>query len=525
MAESSKENEEQKADLFSDPTVPGPTTSELSALATRLNYSLSDDELKQCHTLINGALKGFNRIDHLVEPTLPVKYPRTPGYRPSAEENPYNAWYWKSTIKGTDNGKLSGKTIAIKDNVMVAGVPMMNGCRALEGTVPDVDATVVTRLVDAGGTILGKARCDNLCFSGCSFTSAYGPVFNFHDKTRSAGGSSSGSAVLVMAGVVDMAIGGDQGGSIRIPSCWNGCVGLKPTWGLVPYTGAGSIEPSVDHLGPMARTVHDCALMLEVIAGYDDGLDHRQPPNIVVPEYTKKIEVEDLNGLKIGILKEGFGHEASQEAVDRIVKEAARKLATIGAQVVYVSIPIHKHSVDIWAGFGFEGAYHTMVRGSLQGLGFKGYYASNSMKTAGAALKHDTKHLSDTFKYVMLTGAYLNETFHGQYYGRCQNLGRLLRQSYDDVLKDCDVIIMPTSPFVAQKLPTDGEMTLKDRVTQSINMSQNTMAADVTGHPALSINAGWVDKLPVGMMIVGKHWDETTVLKVARAHEKIMTNK
>ncbi|XP_072042894.1 amidase-like [Amphiura filiformis] len=504
MAESSKENKEQKAELFSDPTVPGPTTSELSALATRLNYSLNDDELKQCHSLINGALKGFNRLDHLVEPTLPVKYPRTPGYRPNGDENPYNAWYWKSTIKGADTGKLFGKTIAIKDNVMVAGVPMMNGCRALEGTVPDVDATVVTRLLDAGGTILGKARCENMCFSGCSFTSAYGPAFNVHDKTRSAGGSSSGSAVLVMAGDVDMAIGGDQGGSVRIPSCWNGCVGLKPTWGLVPYTGAGSIEPSVDHLGPMARTVHDCALMLEVIAGYDDGLDHRQPPNIEVPEYTKKIEVEGLNGLRIGILKEGFGHEASQEAVDRIVKEAAQNLTNVGAQVVDVSIPIHTN---------------------FQGLGFKGYYATNSMKTSGAALKHDTKHLSDTFKYVMLTGAYLNETFHGQYYGRCQNLGRLLRQAYDDVLKDCDVIIMPTLPFVAQKLPTDGEMTLEDRVTQSINMTQNTMAADVTGHPALSINAGWVDKLPVGMMIVGKHWDETTVLKVARAHEKIMTSK
>ncbi|XP_072025732.1 amidase-like [Amphiura filiformis] len=523
MTESSKEKQSDK-ELFQDPTVPGPTTAELSALATRLNYSLSDDELKQCHSLVTGALKGFNQLDHLVEPTLPVKYPRTPGYRPTAEEDPSNAWYWKSTIRGADSGKLSGKTIAIKDNVMVAGVPMMNGCRALEGTIPDVDATVVTRLLDAGATILGKAKSENLCFSGSSFTTGYGPVSNFHVKARSAGGSSCGSGVLVMAGEVDMAIGCDQGGSIRTPSSWNGCVGLKPTWGLVPYTGVMSIEPTLDHIGPMTRTVHDCALMLEVIAGYDDGLDHRQPPNIEVPEYSQEIEVENLNGMRIGILQEGFGHDVSQEAVDRIVREAAQRLTSVGAEVVNVSIPLHKRAVDIWSGFASEGAYHCMLNGSNQGLGYQGYYATNNMKTSGAAIRHDTKHLSPTFKYVMLTGAYLNETFHGQYYGRCQNLGRLLCQAYDDVLKDHDVLIMPTNPFVAHKLPKEDEMTFEANANQSQGMMQNTMGTDVTGHPALSINAGWVGKLPVGMMIVGKHWDETTVLKVARAHENIMGN-
>ncbi|XP_072025643.1 amidase-like [Amphiura filiformis] len=247
-----------------------------------------------------------------------------------------------------------------------------------------------------------------------------------------------------------------------------------------------------------------------------------------------KIEVDNLDGMKIGILQEGFGHNVSEEAVDRIIREAAQKLTSVGAEVVDVSIPIDLTftqlipsfftAEDIWMGFGFEGAYHCMLRGSLQGLGYRsrGYYPTNSMKTVGAAMKHDTKRQSDNFKFTMLTGAYLNETFHGQYYGRCQNLGRLLRQAYDDVLKDHDVLIMPTIPFVAQKLPKEGEMTFEERTKYCSGMAQNTMAADVTGHPALSINAGWVGKLPVGMMIVGKHWDETTVLKVARAHEKIM---
>src|SRR5436853_2615167 len=144
---------------------------------------------------------------------------------------------------------------------------MMNGASTLEGYVPDVDATIVTRMLDAGGTIMGKVHCEYFCFSGGSHTSAAGPVQNPRRAGFSAGGSSSGSAALVAAGEVDMAIGGDQGGSIRIPSCWCGIYGLKPTYGLVPYTGIFPIELTLDHTGPLARTVADVALLLEVIAG------------------------------------------------------------------------------------------------------------------------------------------------------------------------------------------------------------------------------------------------------------------
>ena len=145
------------------------------------------------------------------EPTLAVKYPRNAGFRPGASDNRLNAWYWRCSIKGATSGPLAGKKIAIKDNVCVAGIPMMNGSNVLEGYVPDVDATIVTRILDAGGEIIGKAVCEHLCFSGGSHTSDTGPVLNPHDPKRSAGGSSSGSAALVVAGECDMAIGGDQG--------------------------------------------------------------------------------------------------------------------------------------------------------------------------------------------------------------------------------------------------------------------------------------------------------------------------
>jgi amidase len=195
--------------------------------------------------------------------------------------------------------------VAIKDNTAVAGVPMMNGAGTMEGYTPLRDATVVSRVLAAGATITGKAVCEDLCFSGGSHTSQTGPVRNPWDETRSAGGSSSGSAALVMAGIVDVATGGDQGGSVRIPSAYSGTVGHKPTWGLVPYTGAFPIEATIDHVGPITRTVADAALVLNVIAG-PDGHDPRQPRDLVPDDYLAAL-TRDASGLRVGVVTEGFG--------------------------------------------------------------------------------------------------------------------------------------------------------------------------------------------------------------------------
>src|SRR6201997_4466193 len=208
--------------------LPKPPLPELERIARSYNLNLSRDDLESFRKLMDGVLASYRRLDQFAEPTLPVKYRRDAGYRPAASENRLNAWYWRCSIKGAPSGPLAGKKIAIKDNVCVAGIPMMNGSNVLEGYVPDVDATIVTRILDAGGEITGKAVCEHLCFSGGSHTSDPMPVHNPHKRGYSAGGSSSGSAALVGAGEVDMAIGGDQGGSIRIPACWCGIVGLKP---------------------------------------------------------------------------------------------------------------------------------------------------------------------------------------------------------------------------------------------------------------------------------------------------------
>ena len=196
-------------------TVKAPTIDQLRDVAADLGMSFTDEEIAAHMAAIVDNVAAYNVVDQMSDELPAVKYPRVPGYRPMGEENKHNAWYVKTRVEGAASGKLKGKTVVLKDNICLAGVPMMNGASTLEGYVPDVDATVATRILDAGGTIVGKAVCEYFCFSGGSHTSASGPVHNPRRMGYSAGGSSSGSAALVAAGEVPMALGGDQGGSIR----------------------------------------------------------------------------------------------------------------------------------------------------------------------------------------------------------------------------------------------------------------------------------------------------------------------
>ena len=209
--------ETTKKQRFDYMTVKRPTHDQLKQITRDLGMNLSDDRISEFLDVMEDTMKVYDMVDAMPDYLPTVDYPRTPGYRPTPEENPMNAWYIKCEVKGAPRGQLSGKTIVLKDNISLAGVPMMNGASTLEGYTPDVDATVVTRILDAGGTIVGKAHCEYFCLSGGSHTNAAGPVHNPWKMGYIAGGSSSGSGALVGAGEVDMAIGGDQGGSIRMP--------------------------------------------------------------------------------------------------------------------------------------------------------------------------------------------------------------------------------------------------------------------------------------------------------------------
>lgn len=314
-----------------------------------------------------------------------------------------------------------------------------------------------------------------------------------------------------------MAIGGDQGGSVRIPASWCGVFGLKPTYGLVPYTGAFPIELTLDHLGPITRTVPDLALLLEVIAG-DDGLDPRQR-GVRVKRYTDALN-SDATGLRIGIVREGFDWPAVSEAdVDSAVRAAAASFGKLGANVKEVSIPIHRDGIHIWNAIATEGATAMMVRGNGMGTNWKGHYTTSLLDAYARGRLTRADDLSDTVKLVILLGQHMQDSYHGRYYARAQNLSRTLTKAYDDALASFDILLMPTLPMKATILP-GADATLEERVGLALGMLQNTSPFDVTGHPALTVPCAMSESLPIGMMLVGRHWEESKLLQAAHAFEQ-----
>ncbi|XP_077985200.1 urethanase-like isoform X2 [Glandiceps talaboti] len=508
-------------DVYKTPAVRAPSCAELGDIAKSYGLVMTEDELKEYEEVISKSLGQFDKLEELVEPQLPVKYPRTPGHPPKPADNPYNAWCWRCDIKGVSSGKLAGKTIAIKDNIPIAGVPLRNGCRLYHGYTPDYDATVVTRILDAGGHIIGKVTCEDCCVSGTGFTSMAGPVLNPYDKTRIAGGSSSGSAVAVATGAADMALGTDQGGSIRTPASACGIVGLKPTWGLVPYTGLPAVDVSFDHVGPMTKNVYDCALLLEVLAGYDEGLDPRQSRGLKTQEYTKQL-TDDLTGIKIGILQEGFDAPSSEKDIDTIVTDAAKRLTEVGAVVDQVSVPMHKFGNDIWDVFFCLGVKQSVT--DVISYGHKGYYPTSYVDAMHSASKARINDTSIEVKEMLLRGEYLRRQYGGRYYAKCQNLTTELKHKYDEVLRNYHCLVMPTLPGKPKQMPPKCT-SIKEHLSAMQTLHTNPKAFNMTGHPAITINAGFCEGLPVGMMFVSNLFDEVTLLKVAYAYEQLRDSK
>ena len=493
-----------------------PSVEDLLDIAEQFGMRLTPTDAESFRGLMTGAVASYNRLDALTEPTLRPQYSRSAGYRPDGDENRWNAWYWKTDIAGAGSGVLRGLKVAIKDNICVAGVPMMNGSRVLEGYVPEVDATVVTRVLARGGRIVGKAACEDLCFSAGSHTCATGPIRNPHNPAFSTGGSSGGSAALVAAGEVEVALGGDQGGSIRTPSAWCGIYGLKPTWGLVPMTGGMPIAYSVDHCGPMGNSVENVARLLTAIAGAD-GLDPRTV-GAVVGDYLGALD-QGARGLRIAILREGFGHptpDLRASVTDHKVRSAIATFTTLGAELTDVSIPMHLDGPHIWTGIIVEGAAEMMLKGFALGNNWRGYYTTSLQQAFARGWTSRPDDVSETVKLVLLLGEHMHRRYHNRYHARAQNIRAQLCAAYDAVLADYDIIAMPTIPFPATPIPPP-DAPREVYVDAALNMQQNTCPFDVSGHPALTIPCGMVDGLPIGMMLVARHFNEATVLRAAQA--------
>ena len=316
--------------------------------------------------------------------------------------------------------------MALKDNVCLAGVPMMNGASTLKGYTPDIDATLVTRLLDAGATIVGKAHCEYFCLSGGSHTNATGPVHNPHKHGYSAGGSSSGSGALVGTGEVDMAIGGDQGGSIRMPASFCGVYGMKPTHGLVPYTGVMPIETTIDHVGPDDRERHGQRA---------DARGHRRrrrarpaPVRRGDGPLHRRTSAAACRACASASSRKASASRAREADVDA---EGARGGRDASAGSAHRSTrsrsPGTSHGPAIWTPIALEGLQNQMMHGNGMGTGWKGLYTTSPARLPLQLARRARTSCRDTLKISMLVGQYHLKHTRGHYYAKAQNLARQLQ--------------------------------------------------------------------------------------------------
>jgi amidase len=490
-------------------SIQAPTKEDLKRIAKENHFEMTDSEAEAIGAMFTPIIPFLDYIDQApIEPSASVKKyrARDAGRRPTREEDPLNAVVRKISVKGAASGKLKGKRIGVKDSVAVAGIPISGGSHVLEGFTPDDDATIVSRMLDEGAEIVATLVMDDFALSGDGTTSAHGHVLNPHRPEYCAGGSSCGSGAALYYDWIDISIGTDQGGSIRMPSSWSGVAGIKPTYGLVPYTGVMSIDPSIDHVGPMARNVSDLALALEVIAGKDPA-DFRQQEVHVQP-YREALG-KSVSGLKLAILKEGFTHPGAQDDVNTAVRKAAAQMQKLGATVEEVSIPEHRDAWQFLWPIALEGMA-SLARGGLQSRHHSGRYDAGLAEFFGAARRKLPTTQAITVKFMMSAGEYLHERYHGRLYAKAQNLRGGLRAKYDAVLSKFDALVMPSTPMKAHR---------RDE-RSPYAMLTNTAPFDITGHPGLSVPCGMSDGLPIGLMLIGRHFDDATLLKLGYAYEQ-----
>ena len=493
-----------------------PSDDEMRELARANHFTLNDEEVDAFRRLTPLFFNAYEQLYQIPEPRYPVKYPeRSIGPMPSRSEDPLNAIIYRCELKGSSSGKLAGKRIGLKNNICVAGMPMTLGSLLLQDHLAEADATIVTRMLDEGAEIVALLNVENFCFSGAGDTSTFGPVHNPHDTNHLAGGSSGGSGAALYYDDIDITIGGDQGGSIRIPASWCGVVGHKATYGLVPYSGIVGIDNTVDYAGPMARTVEEVALCLEAIAG-KDPLDPRQSGDIPVQPYSQLLD-GGIKGLRIGVVSEGFGLWNSEPDVDASVEKAIGILGELGASTERISVPAHRDAPAIAMSIILEGAT-AALRSNAVGHSWEGMHLPNLTESLGKAMKSQADDLPPNLKLFMIVGTYMQERYHGRMYAKAQNLRPRLRADYDEAFQQYDLLAMPTVPVKAFRHEPD--IGVHDMVEHSLNMNGNTAAFNHTGHPAISVPCGMSDGLPVGLMLVGRHFEDATVLRAAHAFEQ-----
>jgi len=409
-----------------------------------------------------------------------------------------------------EKGKLAGIPVAVKDNICVNGEDTTCGSKILKGFKPPYDATVIKRLKGEGAVLIGKANMDEFAFGSSCETSCYGPTRNPWDLDRIPGGSSGGSAAAVAAGETVLALGSDTGGSIRQPAGLCGVVGLKPTYGRVSRYGLIAFASSLDQIGPITKNVKDAALMLGVIAGYDD-MDSTSV-DLPVPDYTRSL-VKDVKGLRIGVPKEYF-IEGIDKEVEGCVKKGINVLKDLGAQIVDISLPHTQYAVSTYYIVAPAEASSNLARFDGVQYGFRAEDADNLIDMY---IKTRSKGFGNEAKRRILLGTYcLSTGYYDAYYLKAQKVRTKIKEDFDKAFNICDCIITPTSPTPAFKIGEKMEDPLSMYLSDIF-----TISANLAGLPAMSIPCGFSGNgLPIGMHILAKPFDEETIFRVAYTFEQ-----
>jgi aspartyl-tRNA(Asn)/glutamyl-tRNA(Gln) amidotransferase subunit A len=424
-------------------------------------------------------------------------------------DDTHNAFITESTVEGESEGPLADKTVAIKDNISTEGVRTTCGSAMLADYVPPYNATVVDRVLEAGGTLNGKTNMDEFGMGGTTETSAFGPVENPVDTDHVPGGSSGGSAAAVAAGEADLALGTDTGGSVRNPAAFCGVVGIKPTYGLVSRYGIVAYANSLEQVGPLATTVEDAALLLDVIAGPDDH-DATTNDGGAGSDYAAAAD-GDVDGLTVGVITDLI--EGADDDVVETFQESLDELEAQGAEITEVSLDSLEHAVQAYYVIAMSEASSNLARFDGVRCGPEGDREGN-WNDAFAAVREEG--FGPEVKRRILLGTYaLSAGYHDKYYKKAQDARAWVKQDFDEAFQDVDVLASPTMPVTP---PALGESL--DDPLQLYLMDANTVPVNLANLPAISVPAGDVAGLPVGLQLIGPKFGEETIIRAASAVEE-----
>jgi len=415
----------------------------------------------------------------------------------------------RTVDRGGDLPALGGVPFGIKDVFMTAGIRTTAGSKVLENFVAPYDCTAVARLEAAGAVVLGKLNCDEFAMGSSNENSAYRPVCNPRDHSRVPGGSSGGSAAAVAAGTAVATLGSDTGGSIRQPAAFCGVVGLMPTYGRVSRYGLIAFASSLDHVGPLTKTVKDAAIVLQQIAGRD--LKDSTSADVPVGDYVSEIGRE-VKGLRIGIPAEYFGEGLDPE-VRAAVEKSVENLRAAGCEVVPVSLPHTKYAIPTYYIVATAEASSNLAR--FDGVRY-GYRSAEAATLSEMYRRSRDEGFGPEVKRRILLGTYaLSAGYYDAYYLKAQRVRTLLARDFEEAFTKVDAIVTPTTPTPAFKL---GEKT-SDPLAMYLN-DIFTVTADLVGIPGISVPCGYTKMgLPVGLQILGKYFDEGTILRLAHVVE------